>query len=328
MGDKSQRLAIINRLQLNSESYEDVYEHIIDLLSLGSGMKTCAFSIVEDERQFFKARRGLLLRETPIEDSICAKVIHQTDNNHIFVVEDASQDMRFAESNLVKGDAHIRFYAGLPVRSLHQIPVGSLCLIDTKPRRLTQQMCTALFSARALLENLLDARSEAIRDHLTGLFNRKYFDLTIEREWRRSYREALPLTVCMLDIDYFKAYNDFYGHRAGDDVLRQVANVFQARLHRGSDMVARYGGEEFVFVLPSTSGAGAETVVAEMIEAVYKLNIPHEQSPFGRVTVSAGISIAERTADVLKGSLDFVDRADQALYQAKKQGKNRLCKAI
>lgn len=325
MNQASQRQAIINRLQLNTNAFEEDYEYVLDLLSLASGFKICAFSIVEEERQFFKARRGLSQRETPVAEAFCPKVLEQSDVNHIFVVEDATKDDCFSKSVLVTGEPHIRFYAGLPVRGIDQVAIGSLCLIDSQPRILTPEICTSLMSARALLEHLLNARSEVIRDHLTGLFNRKYFDLTLEREWRRSYRSSIPLSITMIDIDHFKSYNDLYGHQAGDAVLRQVAAIFDARLSRAADIVARYGGEEFVFVLPSTDRAGTEVVVADVIDAVSALNIPHAGSPYGRVTISAGISVAARSLDVLKGSEHFVDKADKALYRSKSSGRNRYC---
>ena len=166
----------------------------------------------------------------------------------------------------------------------------------------------------------------AIHDGLTGIYNRRYFDETLAREWKRTMREKAPLSLIMLDIDYFKKYNDTYGHQAGDECLRQVATTISRALRRPADMVARYGGEEFVVVLPNLkledSAKFGETIRAK-IEA---LKMEHKQSdanPF--ITVSLGI------ASVVPSSIssyeELVGAADKALYSAKNKGRNRVCVA-
>ena len=166
----------------------------------------------------------------------------------------------------------------------------------------------------------------AIHDGLTGIYNRRYFDETLAREWKRTMREKAPLSLIMLDIDYFKKYNDTYGHQAGDECLRQVATTISGALRRPADMAARYGGEEFVVVLPNLkledSAKFGETIRAK-IEA---LKMEHKQSdanPF--ITVSLGI------ASVVPSSIssyeELVGAADKALYSAKNKGRNRVCVA-
>jgi diguanylate cyclase (GGDEF)-like protein len=166
----------------------------------------------------------------------------------------------------------------------------------------------------------------AINDGLTGIYNRRYFDETLAREWKRTMREKAPLSLIMLDIDYFKKYNDTYGHQAGDECLRQVATTISGALRRPADMAARYGGEEFVVVLPNLkledSAKFGETIRAK-IEA---LKMEHKQSdanPF--ITVSLGI------ASVVPSSIssyeELVGAADKALYSAKNKGRNRVCVA-
>ena len=166
----------------------------------------------------------------------------------------------------------------------------------------------------------------AVHDGLTGIYNRRYFDETLAREWKRTMREKAPLSLIMLDIDYFKKYNDTYGHQAGDECLRQVATTISGALRRPADMAARYGGEEFVVVLPNLkledSAKFGETIRAK-IEA---LKMEHKQSdanPF--ITVSLGI------ASVVPSSIssyeELVGAADKALYSAKNKGRNRVCVA-
>ncbi len=168
----------------------------------------------------------------------------------------------------------------------------------------------------------------AIMDELTGLLNRRGFNQLAAREWRKVCRLEGQVSLIMLDIDYFKHYNDHYGHPAGDLVLRQVAAEIQKAVLRPADLTARYGGEEFVIVLPGTEKPGAQIVVARILERVRALAIEHAKSDvFGIVTVSAGLATAGLGHDNAGGihSLDeLVAAADKNLYQAKNTGRNKF----
>jgi diguanylate cyclase (GGDEF)-like protein len=161
----------------------------------------------------------------------------------------------------------------------------------------------------------------ALRDGLTELANRRCFNETIEREFKRAARSRLPLSLIMVDIDLFKSFNDQYGHPAGDACLRTISATVQGVLRRPSDLAARYGGEEIAIILPETDVAGAIQIVTDMLIAVRACAIPHEGSAHGIVTVSAGIASynpARRDAD----STQLVEKADAALYAAKALGRN------
>ncbi len=160
-------------------------------------------------------------------------------------------------------------------------------------------------------------------DTLTGLANRRHFDETLRQEWRRASRDGSPLSVAYCDIDFFKAFNDAYGHLAGDDCLRRVARSLGESVSRPADLAARYGGEEFVLLLVDTTSEGASFLAQRMRSRVEDLRIPHPRSPIARVvTVSLGIA----TMVPLAGSRpeDLVGRADAALYRAKEGGRNRV----
>ncbi|ARU90320.1 diguanylate cyclase [Pseudomonas sp. M30-35] len=163
------------------------------------------------------------------------------------------------------------------------------------------------------------------QDGLTGLFNRRYFDNQLESEWRRLQRSGSPLTLMMLDIDYFKAYNDQRGHLAGDDALRHVAKIMQDCLHRQGDSAYRYGGEEFAIILANTGAEGAAHIAAQLHQKLDEARIRHLSSPFGRLTLSIGIASINADNEDLPDSL--IERSDQALYQAKHEGRNRTCLA-
>jgi diguanylate cyclase (GGDEF)-like protein len=162
-------------------------------------------------------------------------------------------------------------------------------------------------------------------DYLTELPNRREFDRKFEQEWLRARRDATPLSVVLIDIDHFKAYNDHYGHSMGDDCLRQVARAMRNGLRRPADQLARYGGEEFVAVLPRTPAAGAAIVAEQMVQAVRDVALPHAYSLCAKhVTVSIGVAcvVPNDTGDSTPRGL--VEVADAALYEAKKTGRDRV----
>jgi diguanylate cyclase (GGDEF)-like protein/PAS domain S-box-containing protein len=162
----------------------------------------------------------------------------------------------------------------------------------------------------------------ARHDGLTLLANRRHFDETIAIEIRRAAREMQPLGLIMIDLDHFKAYNDHFGHPAGDQCLRSVAGAIAGVPQRPGDLVARYGGEEIVVMLPNTNLAGAEVVADLLVEAVQALRLPHPGNPERIVTISCGAAAFEPAQDIHQAAR-LVERADQALYKAKRAGRNR-----
>ena len=163
----------------------------------------------------------------------------------------------------------------------------------------------------------------SLQDGLTCVANRRYFDEFLERECLGAKREQTSIALILLDVDFFKLYNDTYGHVAGDDCLRQIANALGEGAKRGTDLVARYGGEEFAVILPDTDQAGAVKVGERILTRVRELAIQHEMSPVAEfVTVSLGIVVATPRADLTPEKMILA--ADQALYQAKHLGRNQL----
>lgn len=158
-------------------------------------------------------------------------------------------------------------------------------------------------------------------DGLTGLNNRRYLDSYLDAEWRRALREGNDFSLLMLDVDNFKLYNDYYGHLAGDEVLKDVAGVMRQTVQRPADLTARYGGEEFTVVLPSTSAEGALNIAEQICAGVRALALPNRAAPSGQVTVSIGVACASPAhGETYAGVLRI---ADMALYEAKRAGKDR-----
>jgi len=209
-------------------------------------------------------------------------------------------------------------------------------LAERKTReRLMQNHIAELQALQSSLNDtntrLMEANRELSRlahlDGLTGLANRRYFDERYPQEWSRCSREGVMLAVAMVDVDFFKRYNDGYGHQAGDDCLKQIAKVLAAHMRRPGDVAARYGGEEFVLVMPNTGQEGVTAVLEEILQALRDLRIPHAFSDAAEyVTLSAGVAV---TLPQTPGSAEsLVYQADLALYRAKQNGRNRCELAI
>jgi len=198
--------------------------------------------------------------------------------------------------------------------------------LATMARQLKESLTTLEQRVEERNQELTQVNQElqklAHSDGLTQTANRRYFDTVIKREWQRLSREQQPMALMLCDVDYFKRYNDTYGHQAGDQCLREVAQVLGQTSRRPADLVARYGGEEFALILPNTSLQGA-VCIAENIQAhLQKLTLPHKASPIGRITISIGIAV---TIPSIKNSpKDLLKTADQALYNAKANGRNRF----
>lgn len=185
-------------------------------------------------------------------------------------------------------------------------------MFDISERKTTEEKLIVL---QKELEEL------SFKDGLTGIPNRRMFDSVMEEEWANAMRNRHPLSLIMLDIDYFKQFNDYYGHVQGDECLKRVASVLSAVAKRSRDFLARFGGEEFVLVLPETDAESAYKIAERCRNAIFKEQIFHEKSELGQLlTVSMGVGTIIPLRKDLR--LDFVEEVDKRLYHAKQNGRN------
>lgn len=227
-----------------------------------------------------------------------------------------------ASSRLAGGDMSVRLLSG---------PSGELGLLIAS----FNQMATQLSRRQDELEEMVTQRTHELSclneeleriatiDGLTGLANRRYLDSVLVKEWKRALRDGTVISIMMIDVDFFKAYNDNFGHQVGDDALKSIARGMEQAVFHSTDLVARYGGEEFMFVLPGTDIEGALTVARRLETLIFEANISHPTSKVSdRLTVSIGIaSCVPNPVDSLEG---FIISSDQALYKAKTQGRNQI----
>ncbi len=178
-------------------------------------------------------------------------------------------------------------------------------------------------SQQELLRANLELRRLTHSDGLTGLSNRRYLDEFLNAEWKRAERERTEVSLLMIDVDYFKPYNDTYGHVAGDNVLRSVATTIRREIRQPRDLVARFGGEEFAVVLPGTGSAGARLLAEKMRRDVVGLALPHVGSAVSEhLTISIGVATLTPAPGLAETAL--IEEADAALYRAKRDGRNRV----
>ncbi len=315
--DEEGRLLALDRYGvLDSDEGEKPFENIVNLVQQTLKVPMCAVSLVDQHRQWFKARRGLGVRETARNISFCTHAIQQTE---AYIISDAAQHPLFKDNPLVTGEPNIRAYLGIPLKTPDGYNIGSLCGIDTKPRDFQPHEVDIMKSFAKLVIDELELRMLASSDSLTGSMTRRAWNEAAEMEIKRAVRYGSDLSIAILDIDRFKAVNDTYGHPAGDKVIQLLADLC-IKEKRDSDVFGRLGGEEFAFVLPETSGAWAKSFIGRVREKFSQSAIQIDSDATINCTLSAGV--AELAS--LEQLAEIVARADRCLYEAKEAGRNRV----
>ena len=345
--DESARLAALLRYAVLDSAPEAAFDDLVAIAAAICGVPTATVSLIDEDRQWFKARHNLDLTETSRDVSFCGHAI--LDPDQVMVVPDASTDERFHDNPLVAAQGGIRFYAGAPLKSEDGHAVGTLCVFGGEAMQLDASQIGALQALSRQVSQLLELRrvskeltlqlqerewyeqqlhdyqallerqnsdlAEQTRtDVLTGLPNRRAFAVALAAEMERAHSSGQHLCVAVLDIDHFKLINDLHGHGEGDKVLVELASMLKAHF-AGSGMAARYGGEEFVLLLPDsdTEQARLQCEFVRQSVALLPIGLP--------VTVSIGVAQIRRRDDTPE---DAFRRADEALYAAKRAGRDRV----
>lgn len=313
--DDAARVFALGRLNVLDTSIEEPFEKIVTLVRTVLAVPISTVTLVDRDRQWFKARRGVDVSETPRSVSFCTYTIQQREP---FVVEDAQTDERFTASPLVTGVPYIRSYAGVPLRTPEGYNVGALCAMDTRPRRFSPADIAILSNFANIVCDELELRMIAQVDHLTGALTRRGFLEQAERELSRVERYGRPSCLVMLDVDHFKAVNDTYGHGVGDQVLKKIADIAGVSI-RPTDVFGRLGGEEFAIILSET-GAEQAFVVAERLRKAIA-DQPMVLSNGLALQVSASFGIMPVLPPTISVAT-WLEGADRMLYAAKAGGRN------
>ena len=317
--DEEARLAALRRYEIREPSETKPFQRIVDLVQQVIGVPMAAVSLIDADRQLFKASRGLAITETPRAEAFCN---HTIAHKEAFAVSDARLDPRFADNPMVTGSPHIRSYLGVPLTTPDGYNVGSLCAIDDEPRQFNRAQGEIMKKLAEIVVEQFELQQIARQDSLTGALTRRGFFAEVEKEFRRAGRYDRPSTLVAIDVDHFRAINDRYGHSAGDAVLVSIANACMANMRR-SDIFGRLGGEEFALLLPETDAEEARDA-AERIRRMIESTIVQVGGTEVRATVSMGI--APHPAEGETAAV-WLAEADIALYEAKQFGRNRVAVA-
>jgi diguanylate cyclase (GGDEF)-like protein len=314
--DEQGRLAALRRYEVREAAEIKPLQRIVDLAQQVLGVPMAAVTLIDADRQIFKASRGLGVTERPREGSFCT---HTIAHRGPFAVSDARTDPRFADNPIVTGPPFIRSYLGVPLTTPDGYNVGTLCVIDDEPRHFDRSQGEIMNKLAEIVVEQFELQQIAKQDAMTGALTRRGFFAEVERETLRASRYDRPSALIAIDVDHFRTINDRYGHPAGDAVLVSIANACMATM-RKSDIFGRTGGEEFALLLPETDAEEAREA-AERIRRMIEVTIVQVGGAEVRATVSMGIAPRPSPGETVA---TWLAEADIALYEAKQFGRNRV----
>jgi diguanylate cyclase (GGDEF)-like protein len=312
--DEAKRLDSLKRLQILDTDAEERFDRYTRLARHAFNVPIALVSLVDADRQWFKSREGLDATQTPREISFCG---HAILGDEVFVVENAKGDERFCDNPLVMDAPNIRFYAGCPLLGPDGYRIGTLCVIDHQARTFSEQDRDVLKDIGTMVTDEFASRQLALTDDLTGISNRRGFDLLTEQALAMCRRSQKTAVLVAIDMDGFKAINDKLGHHAGDEALRSFAELMLTTF-RESDVVARTGGDEFSALLTGTTMANARAILERLKETVAQYN--SQGTCAYQLDFSAGV--AEYTPDCEDNLSQALRIADADMYENKRRKKS------
>ncbi len=324
--NEAMRLKALHNYEILDSVCEQNFDDITRLAARLCDCPMALISLVDSDRQWFKAKVGLEVSETHRDLSFCAHAI--LDASQPLIVTDATQDCRFSDNDLVVGPPGIRFYAGIPLITKQGFPLGTLCVIDTKPRAIDTYQLDALRVLAQSIVTSLDLRQTmravgtlALSDQLTGLPNRTAYLSLMSKSIERQKRDGHPFGIVYIDLDGMKRVNDQEGHAAGDQLLVVAAKAI-AKAVRGEDSVARLGGDEFACLV----NVATLSALAKICERI-RLSIKDDMLINGfSATASLGGALFAQPA---KDESHAIAVADALMYAAKSSGKDQcVCRQI
>ncbi len=305
--DELRRLGTLRASGLLDTPAEERFDRITRMAQRLFDVPIALVSLVDEDRQWFKSRQGWEVTETPRAFSFCA---HAIEGVAVFQVADAAADARFSDNPLVRSEPNIRFYAGCPIAAPDGSKLGTLCVIDRRPRLLSESDMDVLRDLADMVEGEVALAHAALSDELTGLMNRRGFALFGDTALGICARQGVPVTLVYADLDDLKSINDRYGYREGDRAIRKAAELL-ASTFRSSDVVARVGGDEFCVLL--TAVRSADIPISRLSERLERRNlVPGTRYP---IAFSFGRAVFEPGAPVTLAELVYA--ADAAMYEEK-----------
>lgn len=317
--NEAQRLRAVRSYDILDTLPEVDFDTLTRVAAQAFNTPAAVIGLMDADRLWFKSQLGLGVQQLERQIAFCAHAIMQPDE--LFVVEDLRQDSRFHGNPLVTEAPYLCFYAGAPLIDKQGYALGTIAVVDTKPRAFSEIQRFLLRDLSTLVISALENRHRvillshlAMTDHLTGLANRAQFERTLNSEMAHSRRTSEPCTVLYMDLDDFKEINDTLGHAAGDEVLCEAARRMANQV-RTEDLLARIGGDEFGVFMRQSVEDSPESLANRIVEVV---SAPIILSTGDKVNIGISVGIATYT-DAMDSMSTLLERADQALYEAKKK---------
>lgn len=310
--DEANRLETLRALRILDSSPEERFDRLTRMAKRMFGVSISLVSIVDSDRQWFKSAQGLDATETPRDISFCGHAILGDD---LFLIPNAKEDERFHDNPLVTDAPNIRFYAGCPLRVANGHKMGTLCLIDDKPREMDDEDKALLKDLAVMAEQEIAALQLATLDELTMISNRRGFMSLAKHSIAMCTRNSLAATVVLFDLDDFKPINDRFGHAEGDKALIAFSNILKQEL-RDSDVYARIGGDEFVALITGTDEENVALVLNRMQATLDDYN-EREKRGYD-LKFSAGFVTRKGKNIFLE---EMLEAADAKMYEKKKSKK-------
>ena len=312
---EKRRLENIERLDVLDTPREEAFDRITRLAQKLFQVPIAVVTIIDGHRSWFKSCYGLEGTEAPREHAFCNYTIRE---HKPLVVLDATKDPRFDKNPFVLVENGVRFYAGIPLQTRDGNNVGTFCLVDTKPRVFEADQVALLSDLARMVMDELELRMLATTDSMTGALTRRSFNEQTTRAVGLALRHHHDLSCVVWDLDHFKSINDTFGHASGDNVLTNTVRACLSHL-RDTDYIGRMGGEEFAALVPNTDRRGALEVAEKLRAAIERLKFVFaDQEIF--ITASFGVVTLDPSITEFR---TILDHADEALYAAKSEGRNR-----
>ena len=312
--NEKSRLETLRSLNILDTASEERFDCLTRMAKRLFNVPIALVSLVDENRQWFKSCVGLNISQTPRNISFCG---HAILDNEIFIIPDTTKDERFADNPLVTNKPNIRFYAGCPLRFIDGSRLGTLCIIDQKPRiNLSEEDLETLKDLASMVERELAAIQLATFDELTKVLNRRGFIMLGQNSLNLCTRQLIPATLVYLDLNKFKFINDTYGHTEGDKVLMTFASLITTEC-RESDIFARLGGDEFAILLINASKNAAEDIMRRLQQ---KLN-QYQQKSHNEYDLTFSYGIVYFDPEQHSTIETLLEQGDVIMYESKRKSK-------
>lgn len=306
---ENERIAELHSLLLLDSSAEERFDRITRVAKQLFNVPIVLVSLIDTERQWFKSSVGLDVTETGRDISFCG---HAILGENVFIIENALEDERFSDNPLVTEGPEIRFYAGAPLTMPSGNNLGTLCIISPEPRKFAPGQSILLHDLSKILISELVSQQAATQDALTGIYNRRGFEMLAQKSMENSARYGWKSVLIFFDLNKFKEINDTYGHQVGDQALVDFSRLL-TQMVRKSDIIARVGGDEFVVMLMNAEEFEAREHVKVFMQELKKYNQQFNQSY--QLCVSYGI--VEYVPENHASLKELISAADELMYHNK-----------